>query len=380
MEHIAIDLGAMESQVCVRSADGQILEEQRIATRQEKLRRCLASRPKSRVILETGAEAFWVAEIARECGHDVRVVASMLAPSLGVGRRGLKSDLRDARVLSETSCRIDLPSVHIPRVEMRRLQSRLAMREALVRNRTQLLNVVRGYLRTIGERAPGRTAERLTVKLREKLPDAAEQLKPVLAAIEVLNQSVETFDEQLEELASTDALAKRLQTAPGVGVVTSLRYMATLDVADRFANGAAVGSYLGLVPSEHSSGQTQRRGSITKAGSPAMRAILVQASWAALRSRRHRNDPMIRWAREVARRRGKKIAVVALARKLSGILFAMWRDGTRLRCRASREDDAHRPAAPGLTPGLAPLSPRPQICVHLTIGRDVETESISEAS
>src|SRR6266536_1009539 len=294
MEHIAIDLGAKESQICVRSADGEILEERRIATRPEKLRRYLVGRPKSRVILETGAEAFWVAEIARECGHDVRVVASMLAPSLGVGRRGLKSDLRDARVLSETSCRVDLPSVHIPRVETRRLQSRLAMREALVRNRTQLLNVVRGYLRTIGERAPKRTAEGLIVELREKLAYAAEQLQP----------------------------------APGVGVVTSLRYMATLDVANRFANGAAVGSYLGLVPSDHSSGQSQRRGSITKAGSPAMRAVLVQASWAALLSRRHRNDPMMIWAREVARRRGKKIAVVALARKLSGILFAMWRDGT----------------------------------------------------
>ncbi|HSD09526.1 MAG TPA: hypothetical protein VLF14_00960, partial [Candidatus Binatia bacterium] len=157
--------------------------------------RDLAGRPKSRVILETGAEAFWVAEIARECGHDVRVVASMLAPSLGVGRRGLKSDLRDARVLSETSCRVDLPSVHIPRVETRRLQSRLvAMREALVRNRTQLLNVVWGYLRTIGERAPMRTAQRLITGTREKLAHAAEQLKPVLESIEVLNQSIEAFD------------------------------------------------------------------------------------------------------------------------------------------------------------------------------------------
>jgi transposase len=328
MEHIAIDLGATKSQICVRSAAGEILEERRIATRPEKLRGYLAGRPKSRVILETGAEAFWVAEIARECGHDVRVVASMLAPSLGVGRRGLKSDLRDARVLSETSCRVDLPSVHIPRVETRRLQSRLAMREALVRNRTKLLNVVRSHLRTIGERAPVRTAEGLIVRLREKLAHAAAQLEPVLEAIEVLNRSVEKFDEELEDLASRDAVAKRLQTVPGVGVVTSLRYMATLDVTNRFANGAAVGSYLGLVPSEHSSGQSQRKGSITKAGSPAMRAVLVQASWAALRSRRHRNDPMIKWAHEVARRRGKKIAVVALARKLSGVLFAMWRDGT----------------------------------------------------
>ena len=77
-------------------------EERRIATRPEKLRRYLEGRAKSRVIVETGAEAFWVAKIARECGHEVRVVPSMLAPSLGVGRRGQKSDQRDARVLSET--------------------------------------------------------------------------------------------------------------------------------------------------------------------------------------------------------------------------------------------------------------------------------------
>jgi transposase len=340
MEHIAIDLGARESQVCVRSGAGEILEERRIATRPDKVRGYLEQRPKSRVIVETGAEAFWVAEIARECGHEARVVPSMLAPSLGVGRQGQKSDLRDARVLSETSCRVEMPTVHIPAAETRRLQSRLGMREALVQNRTKLVNVTRAYLRTTGERAPIRRGGALVAHLRRKLPHAAEHLEPLLAAIEALNRSIDQFDEELEQLAADNELAQRLQTVPGVGVVTSLRYMATLDVADRFRNGAAVGSYLGLVPSEHSSGQKQRRGGITKAGSPAMRALLVQAAWAAIRSRRHHNDPMVRWALGVAQRRGNKIAVVALARKLAGILFAIWRDGTRydaVRAAASNE-------------------------------------------
>jgi transposase len=340
MEHIAIDLGTRESQVCVRSEGGEILEERRIATRPEKLRGYLKQRPKSRVIVETGAEAFWVAEIARECGHEARVVPSMLAPSLGVGRRGQKSDQRDARVLSETSCRLEMPTVHIPAVETRRLQSRLGMREALVRSRTQLVNVTRAYLRTIGERAPARRAGKLVVELREKLVHAAQHLEPLLQAIEALNRSIEQFDEELEKLAADNELAQRLQTAPGVGTVTSLRYIATLDVASRFRNGAAVGSYIGLVPREHSSGQKQRKGGITKAGSPSMRGVLVQAAWAAIRSRRHYNDPMMCWARGIAQRRGKKIAVVALARKLAGILFAMWRDGTRydaLQAAASEE-------------------------------------------
>lgn len=327
MEHIAIDLGARESQLCVRGADGEVVEERRIATRPEKLRRYLEGRPRSRVIVETGAEAFWVAQIAIESGHEARVVPSMLAPALGVGQRGHKSDRRDARVLSESSCRMELPSVHIPAVETRRLQSRLTMREALVRSRTMLVNVVKAYLRTVGERAPMRYGPKWISQLREKLEATAAQVRPILEALETLDRSIEEFDRELGELSRKSDLARRLQTVPGVGVVTSLRYLATLDVASRFANGAAVGSYLGLVPSEHSSGQTQRKGSITKAGSAAMRGVLVQAAWAALRSR-HRNDPMMLWARELMRRRGKKIAVVALARKLSGILFALWRDGT----------------------------------------------------
>ena len=329
MEHIAIDLGARESQVCVRAESGEILEERRIPTQPQKVRRYLQARARSRVIVETGAEAFWLAEIARECGHEVSVVPSMLAPALGVGRRGLKSDQRDARVLSESSCRLDLPSVHIPAAQTRRLQSRLTMREALVRSRTKLINVIKAYLRTIGERAPTRYGPKWIPTLREKLPHAATHVKPMLDALEALDRSIEEFNHELNELCLHNELAKRLQTVPGVGVVTSLRYLATLDVATRFKNGAAVGSYLGLVPSEHSSGQNQRKGSITKAGSPAMRAVLVQAAWAAWRSRRHGNDPMVRWAREIARRRGKRIAVVALARKQAGILFAIWRDGTR---------------------------------------------------
>ena len=361
MEHIAIDLGARESQVCVRSPAGEIVEEGRIATRPDKVRGYLERRPKSRVIVESGAEAFWVAEIARECGHEARVVPSVLAPSLGVGRQGHKSDLRDARVLSETSCRLEMPTVHIPAVETRRLQSRLGMREALVRNRTTLINVTKAYLRTIGERAPMHTrGGALVVHLRQKLAHVAQHLEPVLATIEALNRSIDRFDDELEQLTADNELAQRLQTVPGVGVVTSLRYLATLDVADRFRNGAAVGSYLGLVPSEHSSGQKQRKGAITKAGSPAMRALLVQAAWAAIRSRRHHNDPMVRWALRIAQRRGKKIAVVALARKLAGILFAIWRDGTRYdAARSAAELLAAPPRRLALCQGPR-RSPRPE--------------------
>jgi transposase len=113
---------------------------------------------------------------------------------------------------------------------------------------------------------------------------------------------------------------------PGVGPVTAIRFVAALDESKRFTTVAQVQSYLGLTPGENSSSDRKRRTGITKAGPPAVRAALVQAAWAARRSRdRH---PMVTWSLEVEKRRGKHVAILALARKLSTILFAIWRDGT----------------------------------------------------
>jgi hypothetical protein len=112
MEHLAIDLGSRQSQVCVRSAEGKILHEARVTTHQ--LGEYMKRRPKARVVLETSSEAFAIADIARSLGHEVNIVPATLVKTLGVGARGIKNDRRDAQVLSEVSCRIALPSVHIP--------------------------------------------------------------------------------------------------------------------------------------------------------------------------------------------------------------------------------------------------------------------------
>src|SRR5690242_19544905 len=131
MDHIAIDLGGRESQVCVRTIDGVVVEEQRCRT--GALAAYLARRSPSRVVLETCSEAFAVADSAIAAGHQVRVVPATLVRSLGVGARGIKTDRRDAQVLSEVSCRIDLPSVHIPSAEARQVKAMCTMRDSLVR-------------------------------------------------------------------------------------------------------------------------------------------------------------------------------------------------------------------------------------------------------
>jgi transposase len=146
MDHIGIDLGSRESQVCVRNAADDVVEEGRHSTRT--LGPWLATRSPVRVIMETCTEAFRLAGLARQHGHEVRVVAATLVRSLGVEQRGLKNDVRDARTLSEASCRIDLPSVHIPMLASQEVKAICVSREALVRMRTVLVNRVRAYVRT----------------------------------------------------------------------------------------------------------------------------------------------------------------------------------------------------------------------------------------
>jgi transposase len=331
MNHVAIDLGGRESQVCVRTADGTIVEEHRHPTR--KLPDLLGLWTPSRVIVETSAEAFRIADAARACGHDVRVVSATLVKTLGVGSRSIKNDVKDARTLSEVSCRIDLPSVHIPSLAARELRSKCGSRELLVELRTKGVNNVRGWLRTQMWRIrsgalvsfPDRVRAHAAA-LEVTLPSHVERQ---LAVITALNSEIREADREVLQIAKDHPVCRRLMTVPGVGPVTAVRYLAAIDRIERFTSGHHVQAYLGLTPGENSSSERQRRTAITKAGPTALRWTLVQAAWSAWRCRP--NDPMVRWAQNVADRRGRNIAIVALARKIAGILFALWRDDTTYR-------------------------------------------------
>ena len=329
MDHIAIDLGGTESQICVRSADGTIVEEVRWGTR--RLGSYLKKRPPGRVIVETSSEAFKIADAARELGHDVRVVPATLVPALGVGAHGIKTDRRDARVLSEVSTRVDLPSVHVPSDISRSWKATCTARESLVSARTQLVNSVRGWMRsnllTCSARSRStfvQAVRRAALASPQGLP---EFIKHQLEVIEALSERIAEANAQLKELATEHPVCLRLMTIPGVGPVTALRFVAAIDQVERFPNAHSLQSYLGLVPGENSSSQRKRRTGITKAGPPRVRWALAQAAW--IFRRTQKSDPLALWAGEVEKRRGKMIAMTALARRLAGIMFALWRDGTR---------------------------------------------------
>jgi transposase len=325
MDHVAIDLGGRESQICVRRADGAIVEQRRIRTGE--VSAYLQRRAPSRVIVETCSEAFWVADAATAAGHEVRVVPATLAPTLGIGARGIKTDRRDAQVLSEVSTRIDLPSVHVPSPAARAAKALCGMRDGLVRSRTLLVNTVRGWVRTQGRRVA--TGSLLTFGPRVRAALGAPvpgYVARQLQVIEHLHAAIAEADREVRALAQADPVAVRLMSVPGVGPVTAVRFVAALDDCARFPSAHAVEAYLGLVAGQRSSGDRTRHLGITKAGSPAVRWCLVQAAHCA---RRVLPPGALRdWVDGVEHRRGRQVAVVALARKLTGILYALWRDRT----------------------------------------------------
>jgi transposase len=206
------------------------------------------------------------------------------------------------------------------------------MREALVATRTKLINSVRGWLRGEGIGAP-RTGGTGTFSLRVRQHlERHERVLPGFVArqlhtIDLVAEQISEAEKELTSLAKADATAKRLMSVPGVGPVTAVRMIAAVDDVSRFASAHTFQSYFGLTPGDDSSSEKQRRTGITKAGAKAVRWALIQAAWSAWRTKPQ--HPIVQWARAVAERRGKRVAVVALARKIAGILYALWRDGSR---------------------------------------------------
>jgi transposase len=227
------------------------------------------------------------------------------------------------------------------------VRDELISRETLVSTRTKYISVVRSMLRREGVRVPGGAAGYFRHRVEAmSLPEHLHSaIDPLLEVLRVLDEQISRADEKLDGVARSEPLIKRLCLIPSVGPVTSITFVALLGEFSRFASAKQVRAYLGLVPKEDSSGERQHRGHITKAGNSRMRSLLVEVGWSILSSKKAEVEGLRRWALRVAQRRGKRVAVVALARKMAGILYAMWRDGTQFD--PSRMQPGGVPAAGG---------------------------------
>ena len=346
MDHIGIDVHKTESQLCILGEDSQ-LSERRIRTTAERFAAVLGDRPRARILLEASTESEWVARCLEGLGHEVIVADPNFAPMYAARRRKIKTDRRDARALAE-ACRLGAyrPAHRLSDVQ-RHVRGRLTVRDALVRTRTGYISVVRARLRQHGWRVPTGSAEGFIRRvLALGLPGRLlSELAPLLAVMRQVNQPVAYSDQRIATIARADVRVERLQSVPCVGPVTAAAFVAALDDAGRFARAHQVEAYLGLVPREWSSGEGQRRGRITKAGHRCMRSRLVQAAVSIRRGRHPTTAALREWTERLAARRGRFIAVVALARRLAGILYALLRDGTR-----------YQPARARLAPSTGPMA------------------------
>jgi transposase len=228
------------------------------------------------------------------------------------------------------------------------VRGRLLVRDAVVRTRTRYISLIRALLRQHGYRVPSGSAESFVHRV-QGLPLPGRLLSvvaPLLALMRPLNQQLAYCDERIEHLAVQDPRVPRLRSVPCVGPVTAAAFLATIDDVGRFHHAHQLEAYLGLVPREYSSGETQRRGPITKAGHSRTRWLLIQAAVSMLRRHPPQAEDLRTWALRLAARRGKHVAVVALARRLAGILYALLRDGSAFDPQRGRQ--ARRPTAVAL--------------------------------
>ena len=250
----------------------------------------------------------------------------------GIGISGKKTDERDAKALN-TFLRLNPDSdceVHLRSPGSRDIKSLLVSRELTVGTRVSLTNHIRGLLREQGLTIPV-GANQFWVKAPATIskvpnPFIRSTLQELYGQAEALQQQEKSITHRIEFLVQEKESVKQLRTLPGVGLLTAAAMVAVVDDISRFDDASKFASYLGLVPSVSSSANTRMMGSITKSGNEILRRYLIHGARAWLKKSTKCDDPVRKWALEVESRRGTNKAVVALARKMSCICYAMLRD------------------------------------------------------
>jgi transposase len=283
----------------------------------------------ARVAFEASREAWHVHDLVGSWGHRPVLLDTTRIRQIGVGQHGRKNDSIDAEAIAMAMDAGRVPVAHVLSPERRVLRSKLSVRSELVEMRARQVTVLRGLARAVGVLIASSTTDKFLEKLEQApLSEPTRALMaPLVATLAVAQKQLADVDVEIAQIAKADPVIRLCATVPGVAIIVAATFVSVIDDAKRFRNAHAVSAYLGLVPGENTTGGKQRLGSITKQGNAHARAMLVQSACLILRSR-WPDDPLWRWATDLAKTRGKKIATVALARKLAGVLWAMWRDGT----------------------------------------------------
>jgi transposase len=223
--------------------------------------------------------------------------------------------------------------VHVKTLRSQKLRMLLTHRKLLQSKAIAVENDLRGTLRNFGLKVGVAGAVKFEARIKElvaDIPDLAGMVEPLLIVRRVLREQIAVLHRRLLAIVKDDVVCRRLMTIPGVGPVVALTYRATVDVPARFRNSRAVGAVFGLTPCKYQSGEINRTGGISRCGDEMMRVMLYEAAQILL-VRSTRWSWLKAWAMQIARRRGMKKAIGALARRLAVIMHRIWSDGTEFR-------------------------------------------------
>jgi transposase len=327
-----VDLGDKYSYLClIDQHSGEVIEEGRLRTSPEAFRRRFASEQPIRIAIEAGTHSPWASRVLQECGHEVLVANARKLRLIYTNKR--KTDEIDAENLARLA-RVDPKLLYPLKHRSEDSQAHMALirpRQALVDCRTQLVNHVRGAVKSFGHRLPQCPARSFHNKAAEHIPEALRPaLSPILEQIGSITQRIREYDRKLETISKESyPETDLLRQVEGIGPLTALTFVLTLEDPYRFEKSRSVGAYLGLVPAADQSGDRDPQKRISKEGDQMLRKLLVGSAHYILGPFGKDSD-LRRHGEKIASRGGKnakKRAVVAVARKLSVLLHSLWVSG-----------------------------------------------------
>lgn len=328
---IGCDLGDKYSQLCVLDGAAEVEARARVATSPSGFRKWFTGVGPYRVALEVGTHSRWVSQLLRELGHEVIVANARQVRLIHQGPR--KNDKLDAEKLARLA-RADVKLLHPVRHRSEQAHSELMVlrsRDQLVKARVELINHVRGVSKAFGIRVPKCSSAGFASRARQtEMPEALHgALSPMLGALEALNEQIKTYESMIEKAAQRTREAQPLLTIHGVGPMTAMAFVLTLEDPTRFARSRDVGAYLGLVPKQWQTGKSDPELRISKAGDAFVRRLLVNCAQRML-GPFGQDSELRRHGLRLSQRGGKsakKKAVIAVARKLAVVMHRLWVTG-----------------------------------------------------
>jgi transposase len=333
-QFVGLDVSQRMTAICVVDKDGRRIWRGQCASAPEAigvaLRRHAGVEPK--IGIETGAMTPWLVHELRGLGFDVVCLDARHARA-ALKMQINKTDQNDAEGLAQIVRTGWYRSVHVKSFDSHRARAMLGARTQLVGMTTRLSNHIRGVLKTFGllpGAMRGLPFDRKVEVLLDGRPDVAPIVRPMLVAWRQLRAQVTAFDKAIRAMARSCAAARLLMSVPGIGVLSALAYVSTVEDPLRFARSRSVGAHLGLTPRQYQSGEVDRSGRISRCGDTLTRTLMYEAAGVIL-TRLKKASSLRDWAAAIAKRSGLGKARVALARKLSVILHSMWRSGEPFR-------------------------------------------------